>query len=286
VETGPLSTIRKNKIKDHLNKENSSYQNTRLSIQLSLNGLSFCITDKVSQELVEVQRLRFSTPRSENELRGALNDFLESHNVPSRTYESVVVTHSNALFNIVPQALFDLSKLSDYVKFNAQLLPHDELAYDTIAHKDMVVVYVPFTAVNNYIFDCFGPFDFKHHVALHLEELLSIEHDASEKACYAHIDQGTLNLTVIKDKKLQFFNSFQIGSTEDLLYYILFSLEQLALDPKEVQMLFYGETTEAEPYYKKALQYLNNCGIYRPSFTQKIPTHLLDYHFDSIILNA
>ena len=108
METGPLSTIRKNKIKDHLNKENSSYQNTRLSIQLSLNGLSFCITDKVSQELVEVQRLRFSTPRSENELRGALNDFLESHNVPSRTYESVVVTHSNALFNIVNTALQSL----------------------------------------------------------------------------------------------------------------------------------------------------------------------------------
>ena len=286
METGLLSTTRKNKNNDHLNKENRSYQNTRLSIQLSLNGLSFCITDKVSQELIEVQRLRFSTPRSENELKGALSQFLESHNVPSRTYESVVVTHSNALFNIVPLALFDASKLNDYVKFNAQLLPHDELAYDIIAHKDMVVVYVPFTAANNYVFDCFGPFDFKHHVALHLEELLSIEHEASEKACYAHIDQGTLNLTVIKNKKLQFFNSFQIGSTEDLLYYILFSLEQLELDPKKVQMLFYGETTEAEPYYKKALQYLNNCSIYRPSFTQKIPTHLLDYHFDSIILNA
>ena len=102
METGPLFTIRKNKTSDHLNKEDRSYQNTRLSIQLSLNGLSFCITDKVSQELIEVQRIRFSAPLSENELKGALQQFLESHHVPTRTYESVVVIHSNALFNCAP----------------------------------------------------------------------------------------------------------------------------------------------------------------------------------------
>ena len=269
-----------------MNKEIGSYLHTRLSIQLSLNGLSFCITDTVNQELLSVQRRRFSSPLSEHHLKDALETFLEAHDLPSQSFESVVVIHTNALFNLVPLSLFDKTKLHEYVKFNAQLLPNDELAFDHIAHKDMKVVYVPFTAANNYIFDCFGPFDFKHHASLHLEELLGIEHEASEQACYAHIDQGFLNLTVIKNKKLQFFNSFQISSTEDLLYYILFSLEQLEIDPKEVQMLFYGETTEAEPYYKKALQYLNHCSIYRPSHTQKIPQHLLDYHFDRITLNA
>lgn len=269
-----------------MNKENSSYKNTRLSIQLSLNGLSFCITDTVTQTLLEVQRVRFSSPIVETSLKEALGNFLEKHGVLNRSYESVVVVHTNSFFNIVPLPLFNPAHKANYVKYNTQVLPNDEIAHDPIENQDMVVVYIPFTSANNFIFDHFGPFDFKHHSSLHLEELLQIRHGFKEIACYLHLDQGGLSITVIKENKLLFFNHFGIQTTEDLLYYTLFSLEQLEIAPSAVQALFYGETTPVDPYYKKAAQYLPNCSIYTPAHTHKIPNHLLEQHFDTIILNA
>jgi hypothetical protein len=269
-----------------LNQKNRSYENSRLSIQLSLNGLSFCITDTVNQNLIEAKRLRFPVAINESELKNAISNFLELHQVLNHSYESVVVVHTNPLFNIVPIPLFNKNQLADYVKFNTQVLPSDEVAYDLIEHQEMAVVYIPFTSVNNYIFEHFGSFDFKHHSGLHLEELLPIQHDQKETACYLHLDQGILSMTVIKEKKLLFFNQFTVHTTEDLLYFILFSLEQLHVDIHEVQALFYGETTAIDPYFKKAAQYIAHCSIYRPSFIQKIPEHILEHHFDMINLNA
>jgi len=269
-----------------LNQELSSYENTRLSIQLSLNGLSFCITDLVSQNLIAAKRLRFSTPLNDLALKEALKQFLESHKLLENQYESVVVVHSNPLFNLVPMALFNKEKLGDYIKFNSQVLPSDETAFDLIAHQDMAVVYIPFTGANNLIFEAFGPFDFKHHSSIHLDELLSIQHRAQETACYIHHDQGVLSLTVIKEKKLLFFNHFKVQSTEDSLYYLLFSLEQLSVDLSEVQAHFYGETTAADSYFKKASQYITHCSLFRPSHSQKVAADIPEHDFDRITLNA
>ncbi len=263
-----------------------SYEHTRLSIQLSLNGLSFCITDTLSQRLVAAKRKIFSIPLEEHTIVAALSEFLKEHDILDQSYESVVVIHSNPLFNIVPKALFDQEHLGDYVKFNTQILPTDELAFDLLDPIDIALVFIPFTAVNNLILDYFGPFEYKHFSSVHLSEIMSIQHQSDELAGYFHQDQNTLHMTVIKDRKLLFHNQFSVKSTEDFLYFILFSLEQLGIDTNKFKAHFYGEITEDHPYFKMLGNYLSHCHIFRPSHDQKIADTLLEKDFDRISLNA
>ncbi|MCG5643234.1 DUF3822 family protein [Flavobacteriaceae bacterium LSUCC0859] len=263
-----------------------SYEHTRLSIQLSLNGLSFCITDTVSQELIAAKRVHFDTPIEEHAIVENLSKFLQTHKLLEHSYESVIVIQSNPLFNIVPKALFDESHIGNYLKFNTQILPSDEMAFDLLDPVEIAVVYIPFTAANNLIFDHFGPFEYKHDSTVHISEILSIQHQSDEVDGYFHLDQNTLHMTVIENRKLLFHNQFSIKSPEDFLYFILFSLEQLGIDPQKLQAHFYGDISADNPYFKMASSYLNNCLIFRPSHEQSISENLLEEDFDRILLNA
>jgi hypothetical protein len=45
---------------------------------------------------------------------------------------------------------------------------------------------------------------------------------------------------VFQDKSLRFYNSFNYQNEEDLIYFLLYSLEQLQLDHKENELMIYG----------------------------------------------
>src|SRR5699024_1618624 len=82
----------------------------------------------------------------------------------------VEVTYAHALYAMVPSSYFDKDHLSDYLKFNVRLLPTDELNYDELEEMEAKMVYVPFTNINNYLFDNFGSFTYRHFSTGFIEE--------------------------------------------------------------------------------------------------------------------
>ncbi len=78
-------------------------------------------------------------------------------------FSEVIIVHRNDLFSLVPKVLFDPNELANYLKFNTKILANDLLEYDEIQAYEMVNVYIPFVNINNFIYDQFGDFEFKHH---------------------------------------------------------------------------------------------------------------------------
>ncbi|HET8737000.1 MAG TPA: DUF3822 family protein [Pricia sp.] len=255
---------------------------TKLSIQVSLNGLSFCVLDTAANTVLKAEKAVFAKKLTPYSLLKRLNSFFSEHAIQLSQFSEVVAVHRNNLFGLVPAPLFDTGELANYLKFNTKLLANDHMAFDALKGHDMVNVYVPFVNVNNYIYERFGAFTFKHSATVMLESLLNAapgvfrpdEEVSADNAgnsgkrpvCYVHIFEQQMDIAVIAQKKLLLFNSFDFVTKEDFLYYLLFTMEQLQLDTDSVPVGLFGDVEEGDDLYGLCYRYVLDVAVFAPHF--------------------
>lgn len=237
----------------------------KLSIQVSLNGLSFCVADMVSQQILNSDSVSFAQKQPAPALLHELQKLFEKHGIAENKFDEVVVVHQNALFTLVPAPLFQPDHLEDYLKLNIKVLQNDVFAYDELKNQEMVNVYVPFMNINNYIYELFGEFVYMHNGTVLIETLLHKYSNQKEAICYVHVGKNHLDIVVMRQKQLLLYNSFNYTTKEDFVYYLLFVLEQMELDPETVAVKFFGAVEEDDATYLLCRTYMKHLSIFVPS---------------------
>ncbi|MFS4493947.1 DUF3822 family protein [Maribacter sp. 2308TA10-17] len=250
----------------------------KLSIQVSLNGLSFCILDTVGHTVISSDRIVFEKERTPYGLQKGLVALFKKHKIEQQRFSEIIVVHRNKLFSLVPKSLFDENEMPNYLKFNTKILANDHLAYDEVENHDMITVYVPFVNVNNYIYELFGEFTYKHSGTVMVESLLTGQNIPKDPTCYVHVADRQMEVTVISQKKLLLYNSFDFITKEDFIYYLLFTLEQLELDTETTKLKLFGAIEEEDAIYKICYEYVKDISIMVPS----ISSYPMDLEKDAI----
>ena len=223
--TGLLSTMDlKKKQKTNTSTDFNNLSNKHLSIQLSLDGFSFCIINKVEMQIEKLEHFRFSdhSPTPDKLLENVEAVFKKERALQKR-YGSVNITHVNQLSTLVPKPLFDEERIRDYLKFSSKTYTNDYVVHDEIENHDMVNVYIPFVNVNNFFLERFGSFEYKHFSTVLVNNLLDTFKFSEHPHMFAHIGEQQFEILVIANNKLLFYNSFKIKSKEDFIY-IIYSL--------------------------------------------------------------
>ena len=240
-----------------------------LSIQISLSGLSFCVLHRESNTITYLKY--FSTKKKQNPfealdlLKHAFNTEKELQN----TFNLVTVIHENELSTLVPKPLFNEDNLADYLKFNAKILKSDLIAYDDLLINDTVNVYVPYVNINNFIYDTFGAFSFKHFSTILIDKILSIEKNAEDSKMYVNVSNSHFEIIVTNKSNLILYNTFEYTTKEDFIYYILFSAEQLELNPETINLILVGDIDKKDELYTITYKYIRNV-----SFGNRLDTYL------------
>ncbi|WP_339335347.1 MULTISPECIES: DUF3822 family protein [unclassified Croceitalea] len=247
------------------NTEEKSLVNSykKLSIQISLNGLSFCITDTIRNSIILSDSVSFKTEFTPYLVLKELKSQLGKHKILEQEFSEVLVVHKNNLFSLVPKTLFDEKELANYLKFNTKILANDHIVYDELDNQDIVCVYVPFTNINNYVFENFGEFIFKHSSTAILQTLL-LQKPSSKSICYVHVAERELELVVLDQKKLLIYNQFEYRTKEDFLYYVLFTFEQLQLDVSTTKLRLFGEVEEGDELFETCYTYIKKVSVFLP----------------------
>jgi hypothetical protein len=270
--------------KKEINNDIENYY--KLSIQVSLNGLSFCIADTIANTIKEFKRRSFGKELSPYELQKELKQLFGESNIEGYSFSEVVVIHKNNLFSLVPKPLFDTAELANYLKFNVKILANDLVEYDEIDSYDLVNVYVPFVNINNYIYDLFGEFEFMHHGTVMVQSLLNSYSNGNETICYVHVSDNQMDITVLAQKQLLLFNSFKYKTKEDFIYYLLFTLEQLKLDTETVKIRLFGEVDMGDELYNIGYEYIQHISLFIPPSDIYSTEELEKEEVDFTVLNA
>jgi hypothetical protein len=240
---------------------------THLSIQLSLDGFSFCVIDKsynLVQELVYHEfEEKAGTPEN---LLARIEELFKREELLKYKYGSVNVSHVNELSAPVPKSLFDETNLKSYIRYSSKTYENDYVVYDEVEDHDMINVYIPFVNVNNFLLDQFGSFEYKHFSTTLLSNLLNTYRFSEHPHLFVHLEKSRMYLVAISNSKLQLYNSFSFSTKEDFIYYILFVLEQLSMDPETVELVLSGQIDIDSPLYKIAYTYVRKISLIENRF--------------------
>ena len=260
METGHLLMIKKkilqkktinNILKDNFNKE--------LSIQFSLGGFSFCICNSVTKELQHFTTFTFDIFLDSPEiLLTKIEELFNQNTILKQDFESVTIIHRNNLSTLVPNALFNEKELNLYLDFNIKTLANDFIAFDSLTQLDIKNVYIPYININNFFFQQFGEFEYKHHSTVLIDKLILHSKNKAEKQFFVNVSENSFDIVVIENSKLIFYNSFTFNTKEDFIYYILFNAEQLQLNPEEFILTFIGDIEKDSEIFKITYQYVRN----------------------------
>jgi hypothetical protein len=147
------------------------------------------------------------------------------------------------------------------LQYNTKVFETDFFAFDEIPNYQMNAVYIPYVNINNFFIDQFGAFDYKHANSILVSKLLVASKNKEDKKMFVHINKGHFEIIVVQNQKLLLFNSFDYNTPEDFIYYVLFTAEQLNLNPENFLLELIGNITLESDYFKIAFQYIRNVSL-------------------------
>jgi len=259
-----------------------------LSIQINLNGLSFCILNRTANTIEFLKTIPFEQKLTPIEVLNHLKAELSSNTAYSEDFNDVLVIHQNELATLVPEELYDAAHKADYLKFNSKILRNDFITKDEISVNKSVNVYVPYVNINNYIFETFGEFIFKHSSSILIDSLLQNTEANEDPVVYINVNKSTIELLVIEKNNLQLFNVFEYHSKEDFIYYVLFVFEQLQLDVETTLVELSGNIVIGDPFFVMLYIYIRNVRFVEKTYGFKImaETNRRYLHQHFLILNS
>ena len=222
------------------------------SVTLVLSDSNDCIIkyiDKEFTEKVKPQRLSEKLDLIINESKIIISNIID-----------VKLIVCNKLSCLVPKNLFEEKLSLEYLKFNSKLLKNDFAANDTIEEIGAVNVFLPFVNVNNYLIDKFGSFNYYHYSTILIKKL--IKHNRKkDTSVYANIQLNNFQVLIFKSKNLIYYNNFEIKDKEDILYFILLSIEQNKIDNSKSKVSLLGEIKSESEVYLLLSKFIVNIEI-------------------------
>jgi hypothetical protein len=125
----------------------------------------------------------------------------------------------------------------------------------------MNLVFIPFVNINNYLLDQFSTFNYKHVNTILVSKLLELSKNNDEKQVYVHFSKNKFEIVVVQNQKLLLYNSFDFVIPEDFIYYLLFTTEQLNLNPEHFKVQLLGLISDDSELFEIAYKYIRNVSL-------------------------
>ena len=214
-------------------KEN---KNKKVDLELSLgNHFISLFTKDPESEIYHHSRKDFEKIIKTDLLTTTLNSFLKENNINYEYIENVKLYQENDLFTLVPDELFDEKEKKTYLKYTAKVKNTDFISNDSIEELKIKNVYIPYVNINNFLVDIFKNIDYYHFNSILIKKIFRIKND---KSFFAYVDNNKVKIIIFNKDELIFFNSHEIKSETDVIYFLLLSIREKGLEVKETQINF------------------------------------------------
>ena len=200
-------------------------QSSVLTILVSLKEISFYFNNSHNKSVIDSKLVSIEENNDISSLLDLLKKTLSEFDLSNVLKVKLIL--NNKLSTLVPNELYDEKLNKDYLKYNCDLIDNDTTAVDEIIELDIKNIYVPYENINNFLIETFGSFDFFHFSSILIKKIYN---KISCESCinfYVIPKNGLLNIILFEGKRLIFSNIFDYSCKEDVLYYILFVVDNV-----------------------------------------------------------
>lgn len=255
-------------------------EGSSLSLFISHNSLIFSISSANYGQIHQLCHIQLTNEPGGGSFTEKIAGLLNNYQLPQKKFEKITISILNKDFTIVPEAFSNSSDIKEFLGFSSGITE----VKNPIIHpiKNVKFCYVFDTDLIQYLEKTFTKAIIKHAGAINADLIFS-NHSLINSNLFLSINDGFIELIAKEKNDLLFYNVFNYENNEDILYYLLFMMEQFKLNPLQIKLLIGGqiETTDAlilsiKKYIKQVNFVVNNPSVKLEGELSKLPLH---YYF-------
>ncbi len=241
-----------------------------LSIRISTDGFSYCILDRNTNKFLHLQSFDLADPGKKPYIPGEkertdvskLNQLLDNElKWLSQPFNSVRVLLEQGKSTLIPEALFNEEEKCSIFDFNVAGGPYEtaDIHHDYLKSTNAYVIYHLPSTLAEVIKKYFSTAMVCHFSTAIIQSLfLKFRNTDSANQLFVNTGASHIDILQIKNKKLDYYNSFLYNTAEDFMYYLIFVVEQLNLNPESVDLVMMGEIEKHSALADLVNKYIRN----------------------------
>jgi hypothetical protein len=253
-----------------------------LTVQVSNEHLAFAVLDLQHSRYLAAQTYSYPYHFNPDDYSLWLQEIATS-GIASWHYHRIGLFIANLEYTLIPGPLFDPSQKEDYLKFNLRCQDNVRTRVDRLNGLDAHTVFTVPRWLDDKLAEIYPGVTPHHTISCLLESVLSqYKFLIRNHTAFINLQPGYFDLIILHEQKVTFCNSFYFKSPDDVLYYIMFILEQMRLSPGSVELSMAGEigrharVVEKVSAYLPHLDFLPRNESFRYSHVfEEIPGHYL-----------
>ena len=144
---------------------------------------------------------------------------------------------------LVPAGLFDPDEKERYLNLTIHPGPDEQVFADHLLPMDAYQVFSVPNQILNTMKGYFPKVKIVHHSSVLIESIwLNYKNRINASRTFLHVRDRYFDLMIFDGRQMSYFNSFQFHNPEDIVYYLIFVLEQLSFNPESMPLVLLGNT--------------------------------------------
>lgn len=228
----------------------SQIADCHLLIEVGHDRFRFAVFNSVHNVVMWLEDYHVFSIFKHSQVLTTIKDIYRSHPFLSANYwKTIRLTVNNNYFTLIPEELYQPDEMTKYLNFAAgKNLTEYEQVFE-FKHSQFGVVNV-FSVEKELISWLKEMYPAKKISPLPVLSSLieGIIKDNTNKGLHLYFEENHVSLVYFQDAKLHFCNRFQYRTAQDMVYYVMFIMNELALETN-VPVTFYGEITSFSEGY-------------------------------------
>lgn len=171
-------------------------------------------------------------------------------------FSKVKICLTSLQFTLVPESLLHPGDEQTYFKINFKNHSNLEVKHSHINAFSLFTIFGVDRELQTVLTHLFQDPKIIHHSEILLQSIIRIGRNDSSKKMLLNIRKNDIDILIAEGKKIILLNSFNRTSEEDVLYYLLFTCEQLNIDTESISIYLAGEIELESALYKLLYKYI------------------------------
>lgn len=210
-----------------------------LSIQVSLNGLSFCILDPVQEKYIVFSHKNINPELSFNDFLDNIEEYIRKTDLLNHNFKNVKFIWLSSKNTLIPNVYFKKENLKKYFEFNQKLDDLDEIHFNELKFIDAYSVYVVPNQIATIFSKHFPGTIFYNQQVPFIEHSLLKYHSETKKV-FVNVNDNFIDIILTANGKLLLYNNFAFKTEMDLIYFIMYVFNQKKLNIETTEVVLSG----------------------------------------------
>ncbi len=239
-------------------KIDDSKINYHLSLQISIDGFCFALFHLTSQTYIGVAEYVMSN-NTDQTVTAFFEEVVKEDQWLQGTFKSVSAAFTATNNTLIPSALFEEERIEDYLSINIRSNRSDKLLHNRLIKSEIINCFTLDKDIYNVITKQYPGANLIHQGTIQIEA--AAHQQLKNPTIFLQFNRKSIDIVAVKDEQTQLMNSFDYKTSEDVIYYLLYVMEQLAFNQNDTTVLLMGNIQKESNVYKLLYKYIHTLSL-------------------------